>query len=148
VINAGGGTNIVDAGAGNDVLIYVAAENGTIGANDLYVGGAGSDTLQLVLTRAEWMRADIQADVANYLAFLDASSGASGADNNASFTFSVFPLTARKMEKLAVTVDGVAVDPVNHVPVITTADLSGSIFVSLPIHRPLALRIWRQAIIW
>ena len=114
VINAGGGTDIVTAGAGNDVLIYVAAENRTVITNDLYDGGSGFDTLQLVLTRAEWMRADIQADVANYLAFVAANTGGNGADSSASFTFSVFALTASKMEKLAVTVDGVVIDPANH----------------------------------
>ena len=114
VINAGGGVDIVDAGAGHDVLIYVAAENKNVISNDLYSGGTGFDTLQLVFTRAEWMRADIQADVANYLAFLAASTGANGGDSSASFTFSVLGLTASKMEKLAVTVDGVAIDPANH----------------------------------
>ena len=114
VINAGGGTDIVDAGAGNDVLIYVAAENRSDSTNDLYNGGTGFDTLRLVLTRAEWMRADIQADIANYLAFVAANTGTNGADSSASFKFSVFALTASKMEKLAVTVDGVAIDPANH----------------------------------
>ena len=111
LIQAGGGSDIVSSFAGNDVLIYVAADN--IDFNDLYDGGADSDTLKLVLTREEWMRPDIQADVANYLAFIAANTGANGEDSSASFTFESFGLTASKMEALAVTVDGVDIDPIN-----------------------------------
>jgi hypothetical protein len=110
----GAGRSTVAAGAGNDVLIYSATENANVTVNDLYIGSAGSDTLKLVLRRDEWMRADVQTDIVNYLAFLDANNGVNGGDNAASFTFSVFALTASQMENLAVTVDGVDIDPVNH----------------------------------
>jgi VCBS repeat-containing protein len=113
-INAGAGSDAVYALAGKDVLIYVAAENKTVGTNDFYDGGAGSDTLRLVLTRAEWMDTAVQADIAKYLAFVTANTGAYGEDSSASYTFSAFGLTANNMEKLEVTVDGIAIDPANH----------------------------------
>jgi len=116
VIDAGAGSDTVTAAAGNDVLIYVAAENtrSIVSSVDLYDGGTGVDTLRLVFTRAEWMSKAVQADVANYLAFLAANTDSSGEANAATFTFSTFELTTVRIEKLAVTVDGVAIDPANH----------------------------------
>ncbi|TAJ67800.1 VCBS domain-containing protein [Brevundimonas sp.] len=73
VVNGGSGNDRVDAGSGHDTAVYVLGEN--VGARDVYDGGSGTDTLQLVLTRAEWMSPAVQAEIARYLVFLDRFSG-------------------------------------------------------------------------
>ena len=110
-LDGGAGSDRVHGDAGNDVALYVAAENAA--ATDTYVGGAGKDTLGLVLTRAEWMSAPVQTDVANYLTFLEANThGVTGeAAANAVFQFSSFGLQASMFERLEVIVDGVKLDP-------------------------------------
>ncbi|MGQ0560112.1 MAG: VCBS domain-containing protein [Sphingosinicella sp.] len=118
-INAGSGNDVVDGGSGSDdvkgdsgddLLIYRLAENA--GATDIYDGGSHIDTLRLVLTRAEWMRADVQADIAVYLAFIAAETNPNnGQASNREFRFTAFDLRVSKVEKLEVTVDGVAIDP-------------------------------------
>ena len=128
VINAGAGSDKVIAGAGTDTLIYVAAENtrSIVKSIDFYDGGTGVDTLRLVLTRAEWMSASVQADVANYRAFVAANTASSGEANAATFTFSTFALTTARIEALVVTVDGVAIDPANHPVTLGTDAISTS----------------------
>lgn len=108
-VDGGSGSDEVDAGSGNDVAIYVMSEN--TGAKDEYDGGSGSDTLRLVFTRDEWMRADVQADVARYLAFLAANTNPSGQANGHEFEFRAFNLEVEKFEKLEVMVDGQMLDP-------------------------------------
>ncbi len=117
-INAGSGNDIMDGGSGNDIVsgdagddlgIYVLSEN--IGSTDVYDGGSGVDTLQLVLTRAQWQSAAVQADIARFLTFLaQVTNPVNGQATNANFTFS-FGLTVSKFEALKVIVDGVAFDP-------------------------------------
>lgn len=117
-INAGSGNDTMDGGAGNDIVngdagddlgIYVLGENA--GSTDVYDGGSGIDTLQLVMTRAEWMSPTVQADIARYLAFLaEVIHPVNGQAKNTNFTFS-FGLTVSKFENLGVIVDGVAFDP-------------------------------------
>lgn len=108
VINGGAGSDTVEGGSGNDRLVYVLAENS--GATDLYDGGAHTDTLELRLTRAEWMRDDVQTDIAACLVFLSGKL-APGQSEGQGFTFKAFGLTARRFEKLEVFVDGTAQDP-------------------------------------
>jgi VCBS repeat-containing protein len=117
-INGGSGNDVLDGGAGNDrvhgdagddLASYVLGEN--VGSADVYDGGSGIDTLQLVMTRAEWQSPAVQADIARYLAFLaDVIHPVNGQANNRNFTFS-FGLTVSKFENLSVLVDGVAFDP-------------------------------------
>lgn len=119
LLDGGAGNDYVSGGAGDDVLVYVAAEN--VGSTDWYSGDAGSDTLRLVLTRAEWMRPELQKDIANYLAFLAAKATPSGQAAAGTFDFTAFNLHASSFEKLEVTVDGVALDPRDQ-PVTAVAD--------------------------
>lgn len=104
-VDGGAGSDLVIAGRGNDTAIYKVGEN--VRALDYYDGGSGTDTLKLVLTGAEWQRADIKRDVASFLAFLESSAAAKGEI----FKFSAFGLAARSFEKLQVVVDGVIIDP-------------------------------------
>ncbi|HET7670795.1 MAG TPA: Ig-like domain-containing protein, partial [Burkholderiales bacterium] len=91
----------VRAGSGNDVLVYNVSENA--GASDAYDGGSGSDTLRLEFTRAEWERADVQADVARFIRFLDR--------NGDGFQFRAFNLEVENIEQLQIVVDGSVVTP-------------------------------------
>ncbi|WP_439477876.1 tandem-95 repeat protein [Brevundimonas sp.] len=117
-INAGSGNDVIDGGSGNDIVsgdsgddlaIYVMGEN--VGSTDVYDGGSGIDTLQLVLTRAEWQSPAVQADLARFLTFLTQQTNPqNGQASNANFTFS-FGLTVSKFENIQVLVDGVSMDP-------------------------------------
>ena len=108
-MDGGSGNDIVNGDAGDDTAVYVMSEN--VGSTDTYDGGSGKDTLHLVLTRAEWQSAAVQADIARFLAFLaDVTNPANGEAKNTNFTFS-FGLTVSKWEYLTVSVDGVAFDP-------------------------------------
>ena len=133
-IDVGVGSSTVVSAAGNDVLVYHAAGNQN--TSSTFDGGTGIDTLRLALTRAEWMSSAVQADVAKYLTFLSAHTGASGEASAAAFKFSTFGLTASSFEKLQVTVDGVQIDPANHAvtlgdDVISTTENEASIAVNV-----------------
>ena len=108
VLDGGAGNDRVDGGSGDDRLIYRLADNAA--TSDAYDGGAHEDVLVLVLTRDEWMRDDVQADIAAYLQFLAAGPG-KGAGTGQRFFFASLNLEVRKVESLEVTVDGVAQDP-------------------------------------
>ncbi|MFT6915045.1 MAG: hypothetical protein ACJAWL_001348 [Motiliproteus sp.] len=110
VVNSGGGSDTVSTAAGNDELIYSIEENRE-DSTDFYDGGAGYDTLKLELTRDDWSSAAIQTEVAEYLDFVAANTGANGEDSSASFTFKAFDLTVSKVENLEVYVDGNKIDP-------------------------------------
>ena len=105
-LNGGAGSDRVRAGSGNDVLVYNVSENA--GASDAYDGGSGSDTLRLEFTRAEWERADVQVDVARFIAFLDRDHGQ---HHHGEFRFSAFNLRVDSIEQIELLVDGVAVTP-------------------------------------
>lgn len=109
LLDGGAGSDRVDGHSDDDVLVYVAAEN--VGAHDEYDGGAGVDTLRLVLTREEWMRPAVQSDVAGFLAFVSGQVNPSGQATAGTFAFTAFDLVAGKFERLEVTVDGVPLDP-------------------------------------
>lgn len=108
LLDGGAGNDRVDGHSEDDVLVYVAAENA--GAHDEYDGGAGVDTLRLVLTREEWMRPAVQGDIAAFLAFIS-DPNPSGQATAGVFAFTAFDLKAGKFERLEVTVDGVPLDP-------------------------------------
>ena len=95
-VDGGSGSDIVKGDSGNDILIYRASEN--IGFTDIYDGGSGIDTLRLMLTSAEWMRADVQQDVANYLLFIAGHTLPNGQANNGEFRFTAFGLRISKVE--------------------------------------------------
>ena len=120
-ITAGAGDAVVDSGLGNDTVTTAAGNDlvtyrvtGNAGHHSLFTAAAGVDTLNLVMTRAEWMSDAVQTDVATYLSFLAANKGASGENNATEYTFKAFGLTASAFEKLQVHVDGVSIDPANH----------------------------------
>lgn len=113
----GSGNDDVDGGSGNDLAIYNVSDN--IGNRDKYNGGSDTDTLLLELTREEWMRDDIQQDIADYLLFLTGGSNGNSkgkhkkADSK-KFDFKSFDLEAQHFENFRVTVDGVELDPKNN----------------------------------
>lgn len=110
LLDGGSGSDRVSGDAGDDTLVYVVGEN--VGASDVYDGGSGKDTLRLVMTREEWMRASVQKDVADFLAFLKSVvHPVNGEAKNTEFLFKSFGLNASKFEKLEVVVGGVAIDP-------------------------------------
>ncbi|WP_303623692.1 Ig-like domain-containing protein [Shimia sp. CNT1-13L.2] len=109
-LDGGAGNDIVLAGGGDDEAVYTMSENA--GATDDYRGGHGIDTLTLNFTLAEWFQPDVQADIANYLAFIQANTDpVSGEANSNVFQFTAFDLSAREFENLRVFVDGVELDP-------------------------------------
>src|SRR5947207_7598052 len=133
-LDGGSGFDTLLGGSGSDTLVYVASENQyvigtTVYGNtasttvfsgyDVYNGGSGTasnsvrtltgtaenDTLQLVLTGAQWVEAwsEIQA----YLNFIQAHKNAqTGQDDGAEFTFTKFNLKVSQIEQLKVVVDG------------------------------------------
>lgn len=110
IVSGSGGSDWVKGGSGDDRLIYVVGLN-TLSTDD-YDGGSGTNILQLQMTRAEWMRDDIQADIAGYLAFLASPApNAKGKNSSSGYEFSSLGLTARRLHSLEVVVDGVALDP-------------------------------------
>ncbi|MEX2468221.1 MAG: Ig-like domain-containing protein [Pseudohongiellaceae bacterium] len=122
IVNGGSGNDDVDGGQGDDLAIFNVAEN--TASDNTYDGGAGIDTLLLEMTREEWMRDDIQQDIANVLQFISEKSNPSGQANANTFNFQAFDLEIRRFESLRVTVDGVELDPVDE-PV-TANDSSSS----------------------
>ncbi len=97
VLDGGAGSDHLFGGAGNDLLVYRAAQN--VGAHDRYFGGSGCDTLRLDLTLAEWLRPELQSDIARFLR------------DSRHFEFQAFNLDVRGIEQLQVRVDGVALNP-------------------------------------
>ncbi len=130
-LNGGSGNDILNGDSGNDTLIYTLGENS--GASDIYTGGSGIDTVRLQLTSAEWGRADVQAQIAQYIQHLSTvkankNSGEVSNGSASDFTF-VFDggtrLTVQMMERLDVWVDGQPFD--FHAPFVTAADDSGAV---------------------
>ena len=109
VLQGGAGSDKVIGGKGNDTAVYVAADN--VGSRDVYQGGKGIDTLVLKLTKAEWLRADVQKDVRNYLDFIEDHTGRKGEADGKVFKFTAFDLKASEFENLKIVVDGVEIDP-------------------------------------
>tara|TARA_R110001592_G_scaffold144538_2_gene367769 strand:- start:3652 stop:6993 length:3342 start_codon:yes stop_codon:yes gene_type:complete len=109
ILSGGSGSDHVKGGKGDDTAVYVMGDNA--GSRDTYEGGKGVDTLRLDLTQAEWMRADVQQDVRDYLDFIDDHTGRRGEADGKWFTFSAFGLKAKEFENLKIVVDGVEIDP-------------------------------------
>ena len=116
-IDAGGGNDQVFAGGGTDVVTFnIAANPGAHATGD---GGLGSDTLVLELTHAQANSAAVQADIANYNAFLAANANPNTA-NGPAFHFTSFDLTVSNFEHLNVVI-------VNSPPVITSGPESAAV---------------------
>lgn len=112
VVQGGAGNDDVEAGSGDDQAIYAVTENAS--STDTYDGGSGIDTLTLDMNLAEWMRDDVQADTARYPEFMDSHiNSGSGQADGARFNFNAFDLEARRFEILGITVDGLALNPVD-----------------------------------
>jgi hypothetical protein len=78
------GAGTINAGSGNDLGIYVLSDHYSLsgraltsinGDVDYYYGQAGTNTLQIVLTAAQWGLPAVQTDLANYAAFLATNPG-------------------------------------------------------------------------
>jgi hypothetical protein len=100
----GAGDDKIVGASGDDTAIYNVSAN--VGSNDDYKGGSGTDTLLLEFTLDEWLRDDVQAEVAQYAEMLD-----SGGRGNKQFQFSAFDLKVKDFEALEITVDGVQLNP-------------------------------------
>ncbi len=124
-LEGGAGNDRVEGGDGNDILAFRMAEHDPASKaichdGSVYDGGQNVDTFRLVLTRDEWLRSDVQADVARFVAFLNAEATAiynkvgvilGTGEYKGSFDFSVFDLTVQRVEKFQVVVDGLTLDP-------------------------------------
>ena len=121
-LSGGGGDDQLDGGAGSDLLrgeggddriVHRVGENR--GAFDRYDGGEGVDTLQLVMTRAEWMSAAFQLELAAFLQHLEGvgtkGKQADKGHGGPPFIFHSVGLSAADFERLEIVVDGVALDP-------------------------------------
>ena len=121
VIDAGGGGDLAISGHGRDLFIHRFGQNA--GAQDLYDGGRGQDRLRLVFTQAEWQRADVQADVAAFLAhqngFLNQLLRPFGLSTP--FCFQSMGLVVLNIEDLEIEVAGVLLNPADQ-PVQAVAD--------------------------
>ncbi|MCP4934177.1 MAG: hypothetical protein GY927_08230 [bacterium] len=109
VLTGGSGNDFIMAGSGDDTAIYVFADN--VGNNDIYKGGCGVDSLRLVLTKDEWLRSDVQTDIAAYQQFLQDHTRSNGQADYRHFHFAALGLTASQFENLEIIVDGVILDP-------------------------------------
>ncbi|MBC2834485.1 beta strand repeat-containing protein [Paragemmobacter straminiformis] len=125
LLDTGGGSDLVYGGIGNDVFVHRFGANA--GASDFYEGSTGRDTLRLELTQAEWQRADVQADVARFLAHLASATNQSLglAGLTTPFTFASTGLTVWNIEGFEVVVAGVVLDPRNEA-VTARGDLAGT----------------------
>jgi len=118
-LNGGSGSDTLNGGSGDDTLIYNLSENSAAGTKDVYTGGSGKDTVLIEFTLAQWLDAGNQAQIANYLQHLakytNAKTGevSNGSASDFTFTFGGSTLTVQMIEKLAVTVDGVVLNPAN-----------------------------------
>ncbi|KPK08653.1 MAG: hypothetical protein AMJ64_02875 [Betaproteobacteria bacterium SG8_39] len=106
VLEGGAGNDKLDGGKGDDIAVYSMAANlgpgfVDIGTHDVYDGGRGDDTLVLRLTYGEHALASVQADIANFLAFLSADAKACGSHER-TFEFQSFDLDVRNFEALVI----------------------------------------------
>lgn len=111
LFDGGAGSDSITGGIGKDRFIHRLTEN--VGSADRYEGGLNTDTLRLELTAAEWGRADVQADIAGFLAHVATTKnkllGLVGLTSDYKFTST--NLTVSNIEKLEIRVNGVAFDP-------------------------------------
>ena len=111
LFDGGSGSDTITGGIGKDIFIHRMSEN--VGAKDRYEGAIGTDTLRLELTAAEWARADVQADIAAFLAHTATTKNKllALAGLMSDFSFTSMDLKLSNIERLEVYVDGVELDP-------------------------------------
>ena len=118
-LNGGAGSDWLNGGSGSDCLIYNVSANSAPGTADVCMGGSGKDTLVLQFTRAEWLAASTQTQIANYLTHLAAVTNAqtgevsNGLASDFVFTFGSSQLTVQMIEAIKVVVDGVELSAAN-----------------------------------
>ncbi len=86
-VDGGSGSDWVDAGAGNDLLIYTFESSAT---QDTYLGGSGTDLLQIRISQADAERSGLSQQIATFtqlVASLSTSSGNLSEGKPATFTF-------------------------------------------------------------
>ena len=108
-VRIGGEHLSVDLLPGDDLAIYSVAQ--TPETEVELDGGAGIDGLLIEFSSDQWFRDDVQRDVASYLQFLEENINANGQANGGSMELQSIALTARKIEYLRVSVDGVELTP-------------------------------------
>ena len=72
VVRTGAGNDSsgkVDARAGGDIFINRLSENAA--ATEVYLGGSGVETIQIMLTTGEWQNASVRQELADYYAHLE-----------------------------------------------------------------------------
>ncbi|MEQ8246257.1 MAG: VCBS domain-containing protein, partial [Alphaproteobacteria bacterium] len=104
IIGQTGEANTINAGAGDDLVIG--------GEGDTLIGGAGTDTLRISMTRAEFEDPAFQAEVAAYRA-----------DPSTPFHFNSIDMDVETFELLQIEVDGtiIAAEP----PTLSVGDVYG-----------------------
>jgi len=113
VLEGGAGRDRVEGGGGDDLVIYNVSDNLTT-QGEVIQGGGGDDTLRLDLNLGQWLRADFQADIANYLSFMASQASHRAGDDDdhegrqQAFGFNSIGLSVQGVEHLGVRVDGVA----------------------------------------
>ncbi len=119
-LDGGSGINRLDGDDGNDFLVYRMSDHVGEGVGSRYSystidGGDDCDTFALALTRDEWLRSDVQSDVARLVAYL--RNGGDCRD----FVFTAFNLKLDDIENFVVYVDGQLLNPADE-GVIARAD--------------------------
>ena len=141
LLDGGTGHDRMDGGNGNDTIIFRFAEHaGPVTGKESDAvrvdGDDGIDTLRLVLTRAEWLRADVQNDVRNLLNFIAQRTKSDGEVTGANFDFTSVDLRVERVERVVVVVDSLALDPRDEAvtlraDTITTSEDDASVVVNL-----------------
>jgi len=96
-VAGGSGNDYVKAGAGNDELIYVAADN--VGAKDRYQGSSGNDTLSIFMSQDEVDNSDIANDIAAFRTFA-ADNHNLNRNGGETFKFNSFDLQVQSVEEI------------------------------------------------
>ncbi|MGD9861737.1 MAG: VCBS domain-containing protein [Pseudodonghicola sp.] len=91
----GDGNDVLDGGDGDDVFVWIATEEGV--APDILNGGAGYDSVQLVLTTSTLLDRSFNEELATFKALLAETAG-----TGESITFDRFGLTLTDIETLNV----------------------------------------------
>ncbi|WP_158303940.1 tandem-95 repeat protein [Paramagnetospirillum magneticum] len=121
VIDTGAGNDVITGSAGADTILTGTGDDTVVAiggqtAGDVYDGGAGTDTLNVDLTPAQYTTA-VRLELMSFASFVDNPANA-----GKSFTFqSLGGLKATNFEDLRVTVDGNDVD-LNHPPQVTSVE--------------------------
>jgi len=117
VVDPGAGNDIVFAGRGNDTVIHVESEN--LGSREYFNGGAGQDTLHLVVTQSTFDSAVFQSELATFQAQIDQNGSASG-------LFSTLGIDFRSFETIEVVIEDDGNQPPDIAVLDPTADTEGN----------------------